>query len=156
MVAARIDGRHQREKVGACCRPPYLMVASSRQIPHLAWRQAKETCRLQGRSSAASSIAAARATRIDLEQIIAQTAMTESLTPVADDLPVGAGTEEVELFLHCLGRIFDSLEGRDLRVVELAANLLDLADINVLDDVTGLRINRYGTARTFPFHALHR
>src|SRR4030081_2472435 len=71
------------------------------------------------------------------------------------------------LLLH-LQRILDRIEGRELDVVELALHLLDLADVDVLDDVAGLRIDRDRAARAapwsdrdraaraFPFHALHR
>src|SRR3981081_4888186 len=52
-------------------------------------------------------------------------------------------------------RILDGLEGRELDVVEFAVLLLDLADIDVLDDVAGVRIDRDRTARAFPFHPLH-
>src|SRR4030081_1661852 len=54
-----------------------------------------------------------------------------------------------------LDRILDGLEGRELDVVELAVLLLDLADIDVLDDVAGVRIDRDRTARAFPFHPFH-
>src|SRR6187402_3380886 len=59
------------------------------------------------------------------------------------------------LLLH-LQRILDRIEGRELDVVELALHLLDLADVDVLDDVAGLRIDRDRAARALPFHALHR
>src|SRR3979409_2729976 len=58
-------------------------------------------------------------------------------------------------FLGGFDRILDGLEGRELDVVELAVLLLDLADIDVLDDVAGVRIDRDRTARAFPFHPLH-
>src|SRR5262252_7643481 len=60
-----------------------------------------------------------------------------------------------ELLLH-FQRIFDGLEGRELDVVKLALHLLDLADVDVLDDLARLRINRDLPARAFPRHALHR
>ena len=47
----------------------------------------------------------------------------------------------LQLFLCRLGRIFDRFHGRDFRVVEFSADLLDLADIDVLDDLAGFRIN---------------
>src|SRR5205807_5342483 len=58
------------------------------------------------------------------------------------------------LLLH-FQRIFDGLEGLELDVVKLALHLLDLADVDVLDDVARLRINRDLPARAFPCHALH-
>src|SRR5262249_14542918 len=59
------------------------------------------------------------------------------------------------LLLH-FQRVFDGIEGRELDIVKLALHLLDLADVDVLDDVARLRIDRDRSARAFPFHALHR
>src|SRR5262245_62706123 len=59
------------------------------------------------------------------------------------------------LLLH-FQRVFDGVEGRELDIVKLALHLLDLADVDVLDDVARLRIDRDRSARAFPFHALHR
>ena len=50
---------------------------------------------------------------------------------------------------HCL-------EGRKLGVVELPVYLFDLADIDVVHDIPGLRIDGHWAARAFPGHALHR
>src|SRR5215467_7939324 len=55
-----------------------------------------------------------------------------------------------------LQRILDRLEGRELDGPELAAHLLDLAEVDVLHDVAGLRIDRDRPARALPLHALHR
>src|SRR3954462_2491133 len=57
--------------------------------------------------------------------------------------------------LLLLQRILDRIEGRELDVVELAPDLLPLADVDVLDDVAGVRIDRDRAARALPFHALH-
>src|SRR6266545_2859763 len=55
-----------------------------------------------------------------------------------------------------LAGILDGLEGREFDVVEFAVDLLDLADVDVLHDVAGFRIDRDRAARAFPLHALHR
>src|SRR5437879_5774374 len=55
-----------------------------------------------------------------------------------------------------LAGILNRLEGREFDVVEFAVDLLDLADVDVLDDVAGFRIDRDRAARAFPLHALHR
>src|SRR5271155_3567761 len=54
-----------------------------------------------------------------------------------------------------LAGILDRIEFREFDVVEFAVDLLDLADIDVLHDVAGLRIDRDGAARAFPLHPLH-
>src|ERR1039457_961492 len=54
-----------------------------------------------------------------------------------------------------LAGVLDGLEGLEFDVVELAVDLLDLADIDVLHDVAGLRIDRDRAARAFPLHPLH-
>src|SRR5262245_42965771 len=51
--------------------------------------------------------------------------------------------------LHCL-------EGREFDVVEFTVDLLDLADVDVLHDVAGFRIDRDRAARALPLHPLHR
>src|SRR5689334_1404607 len=55
-----------------------------------------------------------------------------------------------------LAGILDRLEGGEFDVVEFAVDLLDLADVDVLHDVAGFRIDRDRAARAFPLHALHR
>src|SRR5258707_9662527 len=55
-----------------------------------------------------------------------------------------------------LAGILHRLEGREFDVVEFAVDLLDLADVDVLDDVAGFWIDRDRAARAFPLHALHR
>src|SRR5207248_7650759 len=50
--------------------------------------------------------------------------------------------------LHCL-------EGGEFDIVELAVDLLDLADVDVLHDIAGFRIDRDRAARAFPLHAFH-
>src|SRR5690242_18181459 len=52
------------------------------------------------------------------------------------------------------GRIFHVLNLVDLDVLHLAVGLFHLPDIDILHDVTGVRIDRNRSARTFPFHAL--
>src|ERR1035437_8000291 len=54
-----------------------------------------------------------------------------------------------------LAGVLDGLEGLEFDVVELAVDLLDLADVDVLHDVAGLRIDRDRAARAFPLHPLH-
>src|SRR4051812_17200640 len=55
-----------------------------------------------------------------------------------------------------LAGILHRLEGREFDVIEFAVDLLDLADVDVLHDVAGFRIDRDRAARAFPLHALHR
>src|SRR5260221_13838288 len=55
-----------------------------------------------------------------------------------------------------LAGILHRLKSREFDVVEFAVDLLDLADVDVLDDVAGFRIDRDRAARAFPLHALHR
>src|SRR5262245_50993562 len=54
------------------------------------------------------------------------------------------------LFLRRLNRVFDGLKGSDLGVVKLAANLLDLADVDILDDLARFRINPNVSAWALP------
>src|SRR5258705_6584523 len=54
-----------------------------------------------------------------------------------------------------LAGVLDGLEGCEFDVVELAVDLLDLADVDVLHDVAGFRIDRDRAARAFPLHPLH-
>src|SRR5260370_41473263 len=54
-----------------------------------------------------------------------------------------------------LTEILDGLEGRELEVVELAVDLLDLADVDVLDDVAGRGIDRDRAAGALPLLTLH-
>src|SRR5262245_46937174 len=71
--------------------------------------------------------------------------------------PPGAmsGRNVRDLLLH-LQRVLDRRERRKLDGVELALALLDLADIDVLDDLAGFRIDRDRAARAFPLGAFHR
>src|SRR6266540_137852 len=55
-----------------------------------------------------------------------------------------------------LAGILHRLEGREFDVVEFAVDLLDLADVDVLHDVAGLRIDRDRATGAFPLHTLHR
>src|SRR5882757_3272192 len=54
-----------------------------------------------------------------------------------------------------LAGVLDGVEGLELDIVELAVDLLDLADIDVLHDVAGIRVDRDRAARAFPLHPLH-
>src|SRR5437660_1367173 len=61
----------------------------------------------------------------------------------------------VSLLRGRLDRVLHVVVGGELDVVELAVLLLDLADIDVLDDVARLRIDRHRAARALPLEALH-
>src|SRR4051794_10277310 len=61
---------------------------------------------------------------------------------------------DTSLFLG-LAEILDGLEGRELDVIELAVDLLDLPDVDVLHDVAGLGVDRDRAARALPLLALH-
>src|SRR4051794_16299037 len=54
----------------------------------------------------------------------------------------------------CLHRILDVLDLVELHVAQLIADLLDAPDIDRLDDVAGLRVDRDRAARALPGHAL--
>src|SRR6476469_10042969 len=54
-----------------------------------------------------------------------------------------------------LAGVFDGFKGLEFDVVELAVDLLDLADVDVLHDVAGFRIDRNRAARALPLHSLH-
>src|SRR6266852_28995 len=54
-----------------------------------------------------------------------------------------------------LAGVLDGLEGLEFDIVEFAVDLLDLADVDVLHDVAGFRIDRDRAARAFPLHPLH-
>src|SRR5256885_10781636 len=58
--------------------------------------------------------------------------------------------------VRSLAGIPDRLKGREFDVVEFAVHLLDLADIDVLNDVARLGVDRNRAARALPGHALHR
>src|SRR5436309_8241637 len=49
---------------------------------------------------------------------------------------------KARLLLGCLHRILHRLEGGELDILQLAVNLLDLAHVDVLDDITRVRIDR--------------
>src|ERR1700733_2103420 len=55
-----------------------------------------------------------------------------------------------------LERVFDRGEGVELDRPRFAAHHLHFADIDVLHDVAGARIDRDWSARAFPFHPLYR
>src|ERR1700729_1061042 len=88
--------------------------------------------------------------------------MTPTLSPQAGrGRSVRAGRESkpgvrVKALLLDLAGVLDGIEGLELDIVKLAADLLDLSQIDVLDDVAGLRIYRNRAARALPRHALHR
>src|SRR5580698_11431930 len=77
-----------------------------------------------------------------------------SLTPRNDD-PICRAARRLARSLLGLAGILDGLKGLELDVVEFAVDLLDLADVDVLHDVAGFRIDRDRAARAFPLHALH-
>src|ERR1700693_4997516 len=54
-----------------------------------------------------------------------------------------------------LAGVLDRLKSLEFDVIEFAVDLLDLADMDVLDDVAGIRIDRDRAARALPFHPLH-
>src|SRR5712691_12929953 len=67
----------------------------------------------------------------------------------------GSRAPSVALFLHpLLDRVLDVLDLVDLDVEQPAADLLDAADVDRLDDVARFRIDRDRAARAFPLHAL--
>src|SRR5258708_38576585 len=57
-----------------------------------------------------------------------------------------------DVLLLRLQRVLHGIEGRELHGVELAIHLLDLADVDVLDDVARLRVDRDRSARALPLH----
>src|SRR5512139_814409 len=59
------------------------------------------------------------------------------------------------LLLRGLHRVLDVRDGGELDVVELAAHLIDLADVDVLHDVARVRVDRDRAARALPRHTLH-
>src|SRR6266852_1876343 len=64
------------------------------------------------------------------------------------------GSRPRRLFLHSLlDRILDVLDLVDLDVEQPAADFFDAADINRLDDVARLRVDRHRTARALPLRA---
>src|SRR6202000_872569 len=54
-----------------------------------------------------------------------------------------------------LAGILHRVEFLELDVVELAIDLLDLSDVDILHDVARLRIDRDRATRAFPRHSLH-
>src|SRR6202034_976792 len=56
----------------------------------------------------------------------------------------------------CLDRVLDVLDFGNLYVAYLTIHLLDSANVNSIDDVASVRIDRNRTTRTFPFQSLHR
>src|SRR6202140_1043262 len=54
-----------------------------------------------------------------------------------------------------LAGVFHGLKGLEFDVVEVAVDLLDLADVDVLHDVAGFRIDRDWAARAFPLRPFH-
>src|SRR6478609_7956965 len=61
----------------------------------------------------------------------------------------------VATLLFSLAGVFHGLKRLEFDVVEFAVDLLDLADVDVLHDVAGFRIDRDRAARAFPLHPLH-
>src|SRR5229473_5638576 len=54
-----------------------------------------------------------------------------------------------------LAGVLDGFKSLELDVVEFAVDLLDLADVDVLHDVAGFRIDRDRAARALPLQPLH-
>src|SRR5439155_5918476 len=54
------------------------------------------------------------------------------------------------------GRIVDRLERLEFDAVKRAFCLLDPTNVDVLNDIASLRIDRYRATRAFPRHPLHR
>src|SRR5712691_11071993 len=59
------------------------------------------------------------------------------------------------LFVRKLGRIVDRLECLEFDAVKSAFDLLDPANVDVLDNIAGFWIDRHRATRTFPRHSLH-
>src|SRR5690606_35062630 len=53
-------------------------------------------------------------------------------------------------------RVFDRRDFVELDVDQMVAAFFDLADVDVLDDVTGFRVDGHWPARAFPFEPFHR
>src|SRR6476659_7910305 len=51
--------------------------------------------------------------------------------------------------------VLDRTEACELDVVQLALHPIDLANVDVVDDVAGLWIDRHRSARAFPSETLH-
>src|SRR6478735_2941891 len=60
-----------------------------------------------------------------------------------------------EASLLRLAGILHRLKSREFDVVEFPVDFFDLADVDVLHDVAGLRVDRDRAARAFPLHPLH-
>src|SRR3954470_13583297 len=78
-----------------------------------------------------------------------------ALTRPSPPSPRGEGDAACARSLRGFHRVLDVRDRGELDIVELAADLLDLADVDVLDDVAGLRVDRDRSARARPGHALH-
>src|ERR1043165_4904408 len=77
-------------------------------------------------------------------------------TPITAML-LGAARARGRLLLHRgLHRVLDVLDLVELDIDELAADLLDPADVNRLDHVARLGVDRDRAARALPRHALDR
>src|SRR3979490_2224151 len=76
-----------------------------------------------------------------------------SLAPRNDGVLFARPTRHPSLLR--LAGVLDGFKSLELDVVEFAVDLLDLADVDVLHDVAGFRIDRDRAARAFPPHPLH-
>src|SRR3569623_650248 len=74
---------------------------------------------------------------------------------IPDARQARSGMTRFRASLLGLAEILDGFEGCELDVVELAVDLLDLADVDVLHDIARLRIDRDRTAGAFPLLPLH-
>src|SRR3954466_16373552 len=83
---------------------------------------------------------------------------TRNLDIVAKDSGFSAFAlprNDVAASLLGLAGVFYGPEGLELDIVKFAVDLLDLADVDVLHDVAGFRIDRDRAARACPLHTLH-
>src|SRR5271155_5461525 len=63
------------------------------------------------------------------------------------------GSEQANLFHPCFDRILDVVELGNHHVPDSAIHLLGTANIDRLDDVAGLGVDRHRPARAVPAHA---
>src|SRR5204863_7917569 len=82
-------------------------------------------------------------------------AIPGSRSCVPHDVQCTSGMTRVRASLLGLAGILHRLEGCEFHIVQFAVDLLDLADVDVLHDVAGFRIDRDRPARAFPLHSLH-
>src|SRR5208282_5908913 len=74
----------------------------------------------------------------------------------AGPLPAAARRDNFPLLRGSFHRVLHVRKSLELGVPELPVYLFDLAHVDVVHDVAGVRIDRDRAARAFPGHALHR